>query len=255
MNDPHVEALLYRVEHSPSFNYENAQPCKRELPEFRIRIEDDEATVAPKEHFATAEGAREVVEPLLRAWELDAALTRDNPDVLRFVYRRAKIVDRNPTPGVMVMHAESGHFVLTGHEATLHLTLEYPAPPMGLAVEHMVAAMFDRWSRYKAGQALLGDTANFCRDALEKSAGGRQAAAARYSISIEVLKQLGKLATEKGGPHSRKSIGYDSPYTAIERAWLETVIRKLIRRAAEVAYDPDADRACITMGHPHLPRL
>jgi hypothetical protein len=63
MNDPHVAALLYRVEHSPMYSYENAQPCERDLPGFRIRIERDQATVEPRGHFATAQEARDVVEP------------------------------------------------------------------------------------------------------------------------------------------------------------------------------------------------
>jgi hypothetical protein len=86
MNNPHVRALLYRVEHSSIFSYENAQPFADDLPEFRIRIEDDQATLEPKEHFASADEAQAVVEPVLRAWELDAALTLDNPEVLRFRY-------------------------------------------------------------------------------------------------------------------------------------------------------------------------
>ena len=98
MNDPHVEALEYVVKHSRSVSYENPQ-CDCELPKFRITIEGHRAIIKPKDHFATAEEARAVIEPLLRAWELDVALKYDDPDVLRFAYLAPHIIDRNPTPG------------------------------------------------------------------------------------------------------------------------------------------------------------
>lgn len=247
MNDPHVKALLYRVEHASTFNYEQAEPFDRDFPEFHIRIESEHATAEPKRHFATAEEAREVVESFLRAWELDAALTRDNPDVLRFVYLRPEIVDRNPPPGSAVLYPQTGQYVLKGHEATLCLGLkEYPEPPSGLTISPEVAAMFDRWSRYKVGQALLGDTADFCRGALERGV-GRQSAADHYGIDRPVIDKLGDLVDRKGGPQARKYKGFATPYTEPERAWLEAALKKVIRRAAETAYHPDASRGLITM--------
>ena len=120
--------------------------------------------------------------------------------------------------------------------------------------------MFDKWSRYKAGQAALGDTADFCRGGLEQAASEqaalqpgnrpqdrRQAAADHYRIDRPLLDELGTLADKKGGPHARKYKGYGTPYTESERVWLEAALKKLIRRAAEVAHDTDANRALITM--------
>jgi hypothetical protein len=261
MNDPirHVAALLYRVEHSSIFSYENAQPFADGLPEFRIRIEGNQAIVEPKELFATAKEALKVVGPVLRAWELDAALNHDHPDVLRFFYVGAEILDRPPQPGSAVLYTQTGNYRIFGGEVTMRMVLnEYPSPPSeGLAVEpgSEVEAMFDIWSRYKAGRARLGDTSDFCRGALEKG-GGRQAAADRYKIDREVLDQLGDLADKKGGPHARKYKGYGTPYTQNEIAWLETILKKIIRRAAEVAYAPNApDREWLTKDDPDLPRL
>ena len=70
-----------------------------------------------------------------------------------------------------------------------------------------------------------------------------------------MINKLGELADRKGGPHARKYKGYRSPYTEIEHAWLEAILKKVIRRAAEVAYDPNAARPLITMDDPDLPRL
>ena len=195
-----------------------------------------------------------MVEPVLRAWELDAAL-KNEPGVLRFVYLRPEMVDvylrpemvdRNPPPGVVTPH--TGRISVTGWPPTVRVGRgEYPAPPSGLAIGSEVTAMFDKWSRYKAGQGELADTANFCLTALEgkeKEKDKRKKAAAKFRISRKrVLDPLGQLA-ERG----RKYKGYDLPYTETERAWLEVVLKKLIRRAAEVAHDPNAPRPLISMG-------
>jgi FAD/FMN-containing dehydrogenase len=119
--------------------------------------------VEPKTHFATADEARAVVQPVLNAWELDAGLKND-PGALRFVYLRPEIVERNPPPGSAVLHAQTGDYVLFGEEVALRWNRnEYPAPPAGLVVSTEVDAMYDRFSRYKAGQVPLGPMADFCR--------------------------------------------------------------------------------------------
>ena len=43
MNDPHVEDLIYVVEHDSTVSYENATPVEFEHPEFRVRVEDGHA--------------------------------------------------------------------------------------------------------------------------------------------------------------------------------------------------------------------
>jgi hypothetical protein len=154
-----------------------------------------------------------------------------------------------------VLYPQTRRITVTGADVALRLGLkEYPAPPSGLAGSFEVVAIFDRWSRYKAGQALLGDTADFVRGALEQAASNgklqdrRQAAADHYRIDRAVIDELGDLADRKGGSQARKYKGYRTPYTETERAWLEAVLKKLIRRAAEVACDPCAGRLWITMG-------
>ena len=106
--------------------------------------------------------------------------------------------------------------------------------------------MYDRFSRYKAGQVPLGPMADFCRTVLEK--GQRSAAVKKYEIDPLVLRTLADLAGEKGGRvHSRKWKGWPIEYSEQERAWIEVVVKRLIRRAAEVAHNPRAARAKITM--------
>ena len=41
MNDPHVVALIYRVEHENSVDYRETKPLIREEPAFRVEIKDN----------------------------------------------------------------------------------------------------------------------------------------------------------------------------------------------------------------------
>jgi len=97
MNDPHVVALIYRVEHRPTVSYDKAEPLEHDGPSFRIRVKGGRATFEMKELHATVEAAREAVEPSILAWELAAGL-KHGPDEMRFVFEDAEIIDRNPPP-------------------------------------------------------------------------------------------------------------------------------------------------------------
>jgi len=107
--------------------------------------------------------------------------------------------------------------------------------------------MFDRFCRYHAGRTTLPDAANFCLPALELNAGGRKAAAGRYSVDMPILGKLGDLAANKGGAEARKADGAGAEFTPAEQQWLEETIKRLIRRAAEVAGGPSAPLPQITM--------
>jgi hypothetical protein len=68
-----------------------------------------------------------------------------------------------------------------------------------------------------------------------------------------VLRKLGELTATKGGPEARKDAGARTPLSGEERNWLEQTAKRLILRAAEVAFDPKASLPKITMAD--LPAL
>ena len=100
MNDPHVSVLIYRVRHDETVNYDKASPLEYETASFKVSIKGCEAHFEMKEHFRTAEQAREVVGPFIRQWEFAAALDRD-PGEFELVFLEAVVEDRKPTPGVV----------------------------------------------------------------------------------------------------------------------------------------------------------
>jgi len=113
--------------------------------------------------------------------------------------------------------------------------------------------MFLRYGLYREQRTTLPDTANYCLTVLERAAGGRKAAAEHFSIAFSILRTLGELAAAKGGKEARKFAGSQAEFTPAERRWLQQALPRLIRRAAEKAFDPSAALPQITMAE--LPPL
>lgn len=118
MTDPHVESLRYRVEVNETYiQLDNPPPLEYETDANRLRLADGVVTVAMKEHHAAIASARQRVEHDLKAWELAAALERDQP-WLKFVLDGpgTRIVDRGSSvPGhagaIMTLHERADGFV------------------------------------------------------------------------------------------------------------------------------------------------
>ena len=247
MNDPHVVALFYRVEHGNSVNYREAKPLIREEPAFRVEVQDNQARFELKAHYATEEDARKAVKDYIDDWEFDACLEH-SPDYFRLKFDRAQIEDRNPPPprpGVkniaMTFRGAPG----TWSVALTSVVLNYPAPPSGVHFgDPNVQTMHQRYMGYRRGNEPLASMAYFCLSVLEhstgqKEKGRRKAAAQKYQINPSVLAEIGKLSSEKGGLDARKGVGVDNDFTNQERAFLKQAIKRIIRRAAEKAHSPD----------------
>ena len=103
MNDPHVTAIHYFIDHDDSIDYRDVTPLAFEDDLFRVKAEKLEVVFEPKNHYGTKEEARNAVRGLVRRWEFEAALRARSSD-FRLVYAGADIIDRNPPlppPGVV----------------------------------------------------------------------------------------------------------------------------------------------------------
>jgi hypothetical protein len=251
MNDPHVPALVYRVKHHETVNYDKATPLEYETAIFKVSVKSCEAHFEMKEHFPTAERAREVVESFIRQWEFATALDC-GPGEFELVFFDAVVEDRKPTPGVVAL---KGAFTVgvAGSVSMVVGRATYPEPPINVAINADVEAMALRYSRYREGKDTLVGMAYFCLTVLEQAAGGRPGIPGKFGISSTVLKMLGGLTGGKGGPEARKSVGRSHELIADERNWIEQATKRLIRRVAEVAHDPVATTPLVTMGD--LPKL
>lgn len=239
MNDPHVVALIYGIEHGASVDYEEAEPFVREEPAFRLEVKDKKARFELKDHYAEESAARESIEEYIRVWEFDACLN-NGPDSFKLRFNKSEIEDRNPTPGEVSLYGSATVSIQT---SSLTLTCRlpaYPLPPSDLVIGPNVQTMYDRYMNYLQGREPLSGMAFFCLTVLENSAGGREAVARKYQIAKRVLREIGYLCSEKGGPEARKAEGVAKELTEEERRFLDRTIKKIIRRVAEKTCSPTA---------------
>jgi hypothetical protein len=236
MRDPHVNSLLYRLECPPS-TFQNPSPVRHETPTFDITLADQKVKFEFKEHYATEKAAQESVAHFLRAWEIDAGLTM-GPGVLRFVYERADVIDRNPPPAgetqlIGVVGIPSGEAWAIG---TLTVARPaYPDPPKVFKVSPDVETMWNRYEGYVAGREPLPAMAYFCLTVILTRAGNRQSAAQAYNIQLGVLRKLAEITSCHGdAATARKMVETLIPHTRQELAWIEAVVKAIIRRVAEV---------------------
>jgi hypothetical protein len=250
MNDPHVDALHYCIRHTDAVDYSKAVPLEYDkIPAFSVRIEDGNAKITMKEHFASIKAAREVVEPFLKTWELSWAL--DHPqEGAEFRYERASLVDRKSSPNVLSaehISVGAGAMVLSSRVGRS----KYPDPPSAMGWDTNVDVLFDRYRKFVEGRTTLSDAAYFCLTVLEaipealtqskkkeRKASPRKKAAAHFLIDVDVLAKIGELSSTKGGADARKGEGVYEAFTAQERAWLKCALKVLLRRAAQKVLSP-----------------
>jgi hypothetical protein len=252
MRDPHVVALRYRVEAEKGVSYHNPPPLERDTEAFRMRLAEGIVTFDMKEHYTSEEAARRQVEPYLRAWEVEVAL-RSGRREISFIFERAILQDRDRSEAGShrVEHAEivkSATYVVDATKVSITRS-QYPDPPEGFVVSPDVETMWNRYEGYRAGRENLQSMAYFCLTLLQRRAGGRKEAAERYGISRNVLVKLGEL-TEVGDEMTVRKVTDQQVFrslTGAEVAWIEAVIKALIRREGEWVFDPDAPRPKLTM--------
>ena len=249
MNDPHVVALHYRIEHAAGVDYSKACPIDLREDAFDVHVEDGQVRFSMKTHFATERDARRVVEDYVWSWELDGLL-KGGPGRFKLRFDRADIEDRSPTPGVISVAARpiTVTWRISEAQGTV-LPPNYPSPPASpLGRSPDVESMCRRYVDYRQGRELITGMANFCLTVLEAAAGGRSAASQRYGIANKVLGRVGSLCDSKGGDDARKAKGLQHPLTQQEKQFLEQVVQAMIRRAAELAHNPKVSFRQLTLG-------
>ncbi len=237
MNDPHVIALVYTIEHDNSIDYKEAKPFYRDEQAFRLEVADEMARFEMHSHFPTFEEADKTLAEYLRAWEFEAQLKR-GPDTFHLVLDRGKseLIDRKPTQDHVRI---SGYGSIVGtFSATLCVKPPaYPVPPSDITLTPDVETMYNRYMGYREGREPLAGMANFCLTILEDSTreqkGRRLAAARMYNIDEQILSKIGDLSANRGGAEARKADGVTTDFSPKERHFLEQAIKAIIRRVAQ----------------------
>ena len=116
MNDPHVVALEYRIEHGPDvIDWSLAASLDKEEDRFRVQAENGRVRFELKEHYPSEKEARSAVEAdYIPNWEFVAGLAR-GPHAFTLRFDRSEIVDRNPPPGPPPVELSSECRLSHGH--------------------------------------------------------------------------------------------------------------------------------------------
>ena len=256
MRDPHVEWLQYDLVFGDDVELLDPPPADFNTPLGRIHMEAGTATIYPANHYPAAATAREAVEPMLRAWEIDRALANNGP-VMTFQYRNGELVDRNPLPPPAPGEAIKASFNIQLGDVMVNFkgqvkwpVVEYPRPPETFQYTPDVETLWNRYQGYLKGREPLLSMAYFCLTILESQAPDgkgkrRSRAAAHYQIDDAVLDKLGELTARRGGPDTARKAGLWPSLTQTEEKWIEHAIRTVIRRVGEQAPDRTLDQ--ITM--------
>ena len=112
MNDPHVVALIYVVEHEESVDYGTAETIKEERSTFRLTLQGGEARFELKEDYASLQQAQKAIQPFIEQWELRTSLAY-GPGNFALRFKRSEMIDRDPEPGSISVSADAVHFIFT----------------------------------------------------------------------------------------------------------------------------------------------
>ena len=260
MNDPHVKALYYQVVVGKDVDYNNAPPLSETTDTFEISLDGKTAVFKMKQHYSTADEAKGVVEQYVRAWGIMVGLEQD-PGDLQLVFDHADIIDRSPDTSdknVVNLQAHlSAHVVVSdsaiGSDSVVSLHVsrgKYPSFPKNFSASPDAETMYLRYKTYRQKRETLTSMAYMCLTILEAGADSRKEAARQYSIDDEVLGTLGKLTSTKGDPEEARKFPKDGKFDPLrpkEKEWIVSVIKALIRRAGEYAYDPKAKLKQLSM--------
>lgn len=251
MNYPHVEELYYRPVHSEDVDYDNASPAFGETEDFRWQLSKEQLVIQMKTHCVTVYKAREIVDQYLKAWEVTAGLLHGH-DNLAFTFSSSTIVD----------HSWSGEKNQDGYsdqdssETILlvdktHVSHDkFPPFPQNFKVSPEVEMMFLRYKLYRQGREPLLKMAYWCLMVMEYSAGGRLEAADLYRVDHRVLRKLLELCWSRGEVTLVRRLKGHAGITVLkpsEKVWIRAVIKRLIVRAGEYAFDPTHKQPMITM--------
>jgi len=253
MNDSYVERLYYQVIIPEDMDYDKAQLLSGDTDDFKLKLSKDQLIVEMKTHCASEDGAREIVDDYLKGWEVTAGLLH-GPGSLTFKFSNSIILDLT-TDNEDIRNAELNvslsDVIVLADEAEVRVSHdEFPAPPQRFKLSPEVEMMYLRYKLYREGRETLLGLAYWCFIMLEYSAGGRSEAADQYVVDYRVLRKIAELCYTREDIRDAKRLKGNAgitPLRTVEREWIRAVVKKLILRVGEYAYDPVAKLPLITM--------
>ena len=235
----YVKSLHYAMVIKDGVTYQGPPAVGFENENAMYRLADGALAVQLKIDVREPRDARALVQPTIDAWEAISDLERGWGEI-RFTYERAELDYRSKPPGVVLGHLE----ILVG-AASLHATgtvappvrTSYPSPLATFNLTPDARSIMDRLRRSEEGAEPTPSMAYFCLTTVEELVRARKADArlprdevAKWlGIEPKVLRKLGELSSERGGPAEGRKANL-ALLSDAERHWMRTAVRKLIRQ-------------------------
>jgi len=255
MNDPHVVSLLYKVTFGKDVDYDKAPPLKEDTEDFVCTIDQKRAFFEMITHFSSEEAAKEVTDKFLKTCSIFWGI-HNCPNEISFLYKGAEIVDRRPDQSNALSICVSDTIGISD-EVAFHVSrAKFPPIPHDFKVSPDVETIYNRYKGYHDNREKLTSMAYMCLTVLETTGGSRKAAAKKYQIDDKVLSKWGELVSERGSEMEARKAAKNKVFTPLtdkEREWLVALIKKVIIRLGNYAYDSPQSFPKITFND--LPNL
>lgn len=236
MAEYRVTTLYYRfASDSERDRFDDAAPWAGSLGTFNCTLAAGILKAIPTVLFRDRETAKRTLVPHLRAWEQQAFLSPHGYRI-RFEYQRSDVEEIDPQPGSITIFPEPVSVSLEVFAPTITRgNLAYPAVDPDFVQTPLTDLLSGRLRRTRDGGETWPAFAYFVLTRLEADFNGRSGAAAGLSVSRKVLDKLGRICDKRDPEIGRKAGRKPESITISERAWMEAVVVRLIRRVGEHA--------------------
>ena len=163
MNYPYIKAIYYKLKTVEDVSYENCKMLQYDQPEYKFSLDKNILKCELKDHYSDIESACAFINPLLRAWEIDSAISYDREEIC-FVYDHADIVEYElPSSGPKV--ATANVHITSGINCEIKANIirkKYPKRPSNFIADPEVETLWFRYNMYIKGKEPLLSMAYFC---------------------------------------------------------------------------------------------
>ena len=236
---PRVTYLRYTVEEQPSYKLPD-KARDGTIGTFSYSVNKSRAVFQPTVRYADESAARQVLEPLLRAWEIKTALTQGKP-VFAFAFYSCDIQEVAPKPGELRGVA----MVMFTGRATVEISFgEFPSPAEDFVVDDLTSDLAQIVLNSRLNPLAILKDAFSITTRLEYEFGTLAEASSYLGISVAALERVQNLATQRSaGAHTRKWFKQGKVMPAElstgERDWLQRAFKVIVVRAGEALAKPN----------------
>lgn len=229
-----IEQVAYQVLEAERFV--NDDVVQFTVPEATFTLKSGILIARLSTPVAKTSEAREIVDPIVRAWEFEAEIYMGFRQIqFEFVSDQTDSVTSISSPSDLDLMADDEEEPWDGH-GELVLLSRYPSGPT-IRVTPEMENIWERFARAYLGiREPLQSAAYYGLTIIEKLHESRREASKTLSVEYDVLRKVGELSTVRGDQNTaRKANGASKPITRSEKRWLHYTFRILIMQLGYIA--------------------